>query len=89
MAPSWSKGFFDIQATTECRFTLKHVRDMIIKHIQIHRPNKYSQHSSIIWPVWLTGSVFVYELSYSVFKFRGCHSNFYDNFLKFEMEFVS
>ena len=26
--PALSKGFLDIQATTECRFTLKCVRDM-------------------------------------------------------------
>ena len=25
------------------------------------RTDKYSQHSSIIWPVWLNGRVFVYE----------------------------
>ena len=24
--------------------------------------DKYSQHSSIIWPVWVNGSVFIYEL---------------------------
>ena len=29
----------------------------------MHRTDKYSQHSSIIWPVWLNGRVFVYELS--------------------------
>ena len=29
---------------------------------QMHRTDKYSQHSSIIWPVWLNGWVFVYEL---------------------------
>ena len=29
MAPVSSKEFLDIQATTECRFTLKLVRDMI------------------------------------------------------------
>ena len=30
MAPVSSKDFLDIQATTECRFALKRVRDMII-----------------------------------------------------------
>ena len=30
IAPVSSKEFLDIQATTECRFTLKRVRDMII-----------------------------------------------------------
>ena len=37
------------------RFTLKRVRDMIITYSQMHRTDKYSQHSSIIWPVWLNG----------------------------------
>ena len=34
-------------------FTLKHVRGMIRKYIQMHRKDKYSQHNSIIWPFWL------------------------------------
>ena len=29
----------------------------------MHSTDKYSQHSSIIWPVWLNGWVFVYKLS--------------------------
>ena len=29
----------------------------------MHHKDKYSQHSSIIWPVWLNDWVFVYELS--------------------------
>ena len=29
----------------------------------MHRTDKYSQHSSIIRPVWPNGRVFVYELS--------------------------
>ena len=60
-----SKEFPDIQATLDCGFTLKHVREMIITYRQMHLTDKYSQHSSIIWPVWLNGWVFVYEL-------RGC-----------------
>ena len=32
-----------------------------------HR-DKYSQHSLIIWPVWLNGSKFVYKLSSSGFE---------------------
>ena len=51
-APASSKGFFDIQATIECGFTLKRVRDMIRRYSQMHRADKYSQHSSVIWPVW-------------------------------------
>ena len=31
----------------ECGFTLKRVRDMIRFYSQIHRTNKYSQHSLI------------------------------------------
>ena len=50
-----SKEFLDIQATIECGFTLKRVRDMIKTYSQMHRTDKYSQHSSIIWPAWLNG----------------------------------
>ena len=48
MAPLLSNEFFDIQATIECRFTLRPLRDMIITDSQMHRPDKYSQHSSIM-----------------------------------------
>ena len=37
------------------RCTLKLVRDMIKTYNQMHRTDKYLQHSSIIWPVWLNG----------------------------------
>ena len=60
----------------ECRFSLKLVRDMIITYSQIHLTNKYSKHSSIIWPVWLNGRVFVYELSGCGFESHCCHLNF-------------
>ena len=40
----------------------------------MHRTDKYSQHSSIIWPVWLNGSVFVYELSGCGFESRCCQA---------------
>ena len=46
-----------------CRFTLKLARDVVITDIQMHRTDKFAQHSSIIWPIWLNGWVFVYELS--------------------------
>ena len=36
---------------------------MIRTHSQMHRADKYLQHSSIIWPVWLNGWLFTYELS--------------------------
>ena len=70
-----SKEFLDIQATIECRFTLKRVRYIIITYSQMHRTEKYSQHSSIIWPIWLNSWMFVYELSVSGFKSRYCHLN--------------
>ena len=59
----------------ECRFNLKLVRNMIITYRQIHRTDKYSQHRSIIWPVWLNGWVFVYELSGRAFESRFCHQS--------------
>ena len=43
---------------------------------QIHCTDKYSQHSSIIWPVWLNGWVFVYELSNCGFESRCSHLNY-------------
>ena len=48
IAPLSSKNFLEIQATIECRFTLKRVRDMIRTYGQMHRTDNYSQHSSII-----------------------------------------
>ena len=57
------KKFLDIQATIKCGFTLKRVRDMIRTYSQMHCTDKCSQHSSIIWLVWLNGWVFVFELS--------------------------
>ena len=53
--PVSSKEFMDIQAIIECGFTLKRVHDMIRTYSQMDRTDKYSQHSSIIWPVWLNG----------------------------------
>ena len=35
--------------TVECGVTLKLVRDMIITYSQMHRTDKYSQHSSVIY----------------------------------------
>ena len=46
---------------------------------QMHRTDKYSQQSSIIWPVWLNGWVFVYELSGYGFESRSCHIKIYVN----------
>ena len=75
-APVSSKEFLDIQATIECGFTLKRVRDMIRTFSPIHRTDKFSQHSSIIWPVWLNGWVFVYELGGCGFESSCSHLNF-------------
>ena len=63
----------DIQATIECGFTLKRVRDMSRTYSQMHRTDKYSEHSLIIWPVWPNGLVFVYELSGSGFESSCSH----------------
>ena len=48
---------------------------MIITCSQKHRTDKYSQHSSIIYPVWLNGWVFVYKLGGYGVKSRCCHWN--------------
>ena len=59
-APALSKEFLDIQATIECGFTLKRVRDMTRTYSQMYRTDQYSKRSSIIkWPVWPNGWVFV------------------------------
>ena len=47
-----SKEFLEIQATIECGFTLKGVRDMTKTYRHIHHTDMYSEHSSIIWPNW-------------------------------------
>ena len=54
-APASSKEFLDIEATIECGFTVKRVRVMTRTHSQMRRTDKYSEHSSIIWPVWPNG----------------------------------
>ena len=69
--------FINIQATIECRFTLKRVSDMIITYGQMHRTDKFSQHSSIIWPVWINKWVFVYNLSGCGFKSRCYNISFW------------
>ena len=59
-----------------CGFPLKHVRDTMRTHSQMHRTDKYSQHSSIILPVWLNDWVFVYDLSGCGFESSCSHLNF-------------
>ena len=61
--PVSSKRLLDIETTKECGFTMKRVRYMIRTYSQVQGTDKYSQKSSIIWPVWLNGLVFVYKLS--------------------------
>ena len=46
---------------------------MIKTYNQMYRTDKYSKLSSIIWPVWLNGWVFVYELSGCGFESRCSH----------------
>ena len=70
-----ARSSLTFRQTRECGFTLKLVGDMKISYSQMHRTDKYSQHSSINWPVWLNGWVFVYELSACVFESRCCHLN--------------
>ena len=62
--------FLDIQATIECGLTLKRVSDVIRNYSQMHHTDKYSEHSSLIWPVWPNGWVLVSELIGSGFDFR-------------------
>ena len=71
-----SKAFLNIQATLECGFTLKRVRDMIWTYNQMQRTNKYSQHGSFIKRIWLNGWVFLYEVSGCGFEFRCNHLKF-------------
>ena len=42
-----SKEFLNIQETRECIFTLKRVRYLTRTYSQMHRTDKYSEHS---WP---------------------------------------
>ena len=48
----------------------------MLTYSQLHRTDKYSQHSSTIWPVWLNGRVFVYKLSDCGFESCCCNLNF-------------
>ena len=75
-APASRKGFLDIQATIQCGFRLKCVRDIKRIYNQMHRTDKHSEHSWIIWPVWPNGWVLVYELSGSGFESSCSHLSF-------------
>ena len=76
MAPILRKEFLDIQATIECVFTLKSVRDMKRTFSQKQIIDKYSLYGSVIWSVWLNGWVFLYELSGYGFEYRYSHLKF-------------
>ena len=67
------RSFLTFRQTIECGFTLKVIRDMVITYSQMHRAGKYSQYSLIIWPIWVNGWVFIYELSGCGFRSRCCH----------------
>ena len=48
---------------------------MLRTYSQKQRRYKYSQHSSIIWPIWLNNSVFLYKLSGCWFRSSCSHSD--------------
>ena len=64
-----------LSESNKCRFTLKLVCDMIITCSQMHHTAKNSLHSSVIWPVWLNGWVFIYKLTGCKFLSCCCHLN--------------
>ena len=74
-APATSKEFLFIQATIEPEFTLNHVHNMTGTYSQMHPRNKYSEHSSVIWPVGPNGWLLVYELKDSGFECSRSHLN--------------
>ena len=63
-APASSKHFLDIQATTECGFTLIRIGEAIITYRQMHRTDKYSEQELIIWSVRPTGQVFFLQIKW-------------------------
>ena len=85
--PALSKEFLDIQATIECGFTLKHVCDLTRTYSQMHCTDKYSENSSIIWPVWPNGWVFVYKLNGSGFESNCSHLTIHVLLSKVETRF--
>ena len=61
---------------------------MIRTYSQMHRTDKYSQHSSIIWPVWPNGWVFLYKQSGFGFESSCSHLVYLRLALKFEEYFL-
>ena len=72
----FEEGFPDIQATIDFGFWLKSIRDMIGTYSPMHHRDKYSQQSSIIWPIFLNGWVFLDRKSGCRFQSRSRHLNF-------------
>ena len=52
-----------------------HSHDMIRTCSQMHCTDRFTQYSSIMWPVWLNGWVLLYELSGCVFDSRWSYLN--------------
>ena len=72
----WARISLISKPTLECVLTFKLLRDITITHTLMYRTDKYSQQSSIIWSVWLNGSVFVSVLTGCRFESRYCSLNF-------------
>ena len=77
--PIWrllqARSSFTFRQTTECRFTLKLVRDMTITCSQMHHTDRNLQYSSVIWLVWLNDWVCAYEQSGCGIESRCSHLN--------------
>ena len=62
------------------KWTRNHLAKLVewLKHSDwtMYRTHKYSQHSSINWPVWLNGWLFLHELSRCGFESLCCYLNF-------------
>ena len=56
--------------SAKCGCSQKRVREMIRRYNKKLPIDKYSQHRSILWPVWLNGWVFIYKLSSCGFESR-------------------
>ena len=74
-APASSKEFLDIQATIECGFTLKRVRDMTRTYSYIYEGAKYDKSSGIAG----AGYNVVQRLMEMGKLLDNCHHSFTDN----------
>ena len=87
----WIRGWLGTYDHLICEGTLNHLaklakwlscvlstqsNDTVRIYSQMHHIGKYSQHSSIIWPVWLNGWAFPYHLSSCGFESHCSHLNF-------------